>query len=260
MNIVLKTLTTLAIGLVSISSMSAQWSFNGKVKSINIEGGPSYVVQYYDDGSLKAIAPENPTKGALGYVVFYEGATSDCHVYQWDDKKEWTNSFNTSVTTVRPGHYNTITQMPLMNITSSGTISRDAITTEIKADYGISNYKVEGKFKDDNIVQVKNWLNGNKLPLEYKIDYSFLPYYNRDMMFDNISFILTQYLGLDFGYDAFWFVPGLSYYNKLPAKIKIKNGKEYIFQYSPREGCLYIEIKEDLNNMMLKRHKVWINW
>lgn len=50
------------------------------------------------------------------------------------------------------------------------------------------------------------------------------------------------------------------YFDKLPARIKIKNGKEYILQYGPGQGSLYIEIKEDYDNKMLKRHKITINW
>lgn len=55
-------------------------------------------------------------------------------------------------------------------------------------------------------------------------------------------------------------VPGMYYFDKLPARIKIKNGKEYTLQYGPGQGSLYIEIKEDYDNKMLKRHKITINW
>lgn len=261
MNFVTKIILLLSVFIMPSVSVKAQFSFKGPIKLIKVEDGPTYNVIFGSEGFLEEISSSEQSVGSFGYTFSYGNANSICSIFVMNEKKEWQRIVDTTVSTLSPGKYEVSQSIPVSNASTRGSFSASLINTELTSPQGKVALSMEAKYKDLNISEVKTLINGKKMSDNYKVEYSFLPYYTYTSMFDSMSFIISQILNVDMGFNSFWFQPMFTCFNsKMPNKIKTPEGKEYIFQYYPREGELYIEVKEDFNRRMLKRHKIHIYW
>ena len=107
----------------------------------------------------------------------------------------------------------------------------------------------KNKFKERNIVESTLDISGAKAKM--KVKYTAVPYNVFSYGFDYMSFIISEFLGVQFGCFDNWACSGMCFMENYPAEIELADRK-YVFDYST--SMKHIEVKTVVKNRMQERY------